>query len=369
MAVRHSVSVLLRTRFVAALSEPRGVDHYLGLFSATWSAREVRARVVGVHRETSDTVSLLLVPNSNWRSFHAGQHVQLSATIDGIRHTRTFSISSSPRSDAPLRITIRTFPGGVVSGWAFHRARRGDVVVLGPPQGEFVMSPDSTAHVLCISGGSGITPVMSIVHELLHSDYSGEISWLHYARKEVPFLPELEALVREFPSFKLVTHLTGEEITTGKPRPRLSLEALQGAHPSWQQCEAFVCGPAALERAATDIWSEHGSIHRLHIERFQAPAMPAFTPDVDTATAPRRLVFAKSGVSAQGHGAASLLEQAEAAGLRPAHGCRMGICHTCKCVKRSGVVRNVATGEISSGENETIQLCTNTPLSDVTLEL
>ncbi len=68
-------------------------------------------------------------------------------------------------------------------------------------------------------------------------------------------------------------------------------------------------------------------------------------------------------------GTGTLLEQAEAAGLTPEFGCRMGICHTCTCRKAAGPVRNVLTGEVSEEEDEDIQLCISVPVADVALEI
>ena len=67
--------------------------------------------------------------------------------------------------------------------------------------------------------------------------------------------------------------------------------------------------------------------------------------------------------------AGTLLEQAEAAGLSPDFGCRMGICHTCTCRKAAGPVRNVLTDEVSDEEDEDIQLCISVPAGDVALEI
>jgi ferredoxin len=78
--------------------------------------------------------------------------------------------------------------------------------------------------------------------------------------------------------------------------------------------------------------------------------------------------FASSDLRIDNSGA-SLLEQAEGAGLEPLTGCRMGICHTCTCRKRAGTVRNLATGEVSSDEDEDIQICVSAPVGDVVVEL
>ena len=78
--------------------------------------------------------------------------------------------------------------------------------------------------------------------------------------------------------------------------------------------------------------------------------------------------FARAGERVPNNGR-SLLEQAEQAGLSPAFGCRMGICHTCTCRKTAGAVQNLVSGEISSAEDEDIQICVSVPAGDVELDL
>jgi ferredoxin-NADP reductase len=372
--VSRSVSAVLRSRFIAALSEPRGIDHYAELVAPTWSAREIRARIVGLRRETSDTVSLLLEPNQNWPGFRAGQHVELSVTLEGVRHTRIFSISSSPREGTPIRVTIRAFRGGRVSSWAFERARRGDVVVLGKPQGEFVMPRDLPPSLIFVSGGSGITPVASLTRELVRSGYRGDIACVHYARNEIIFQEELAWLAEDSSRFRFVPQLTGG----AKPSPRLSRALLDSVQPTWRASDAFVCGPAALQRDFVEMWAAERLPNRqLHLERFTsydtlaapddaacATTSPEMTPEVKP-----EITFARSGISVRGRAHASLLVQAESAGLAPAYGCRMGICRTCLCKKQSGIVRDAQTGTQSGDGSETIRLCVSTPVSDVVLDL
>ena len=78
--------------------------------------------------------------------------------------------------------------------------------------------------------------------------------------------------------------------------------------------------------------------------------------------------FARAGELVPNSGR-SLLEQAEQAGLSPQFGCRMGICHTCTCRKTAGSVRNLVTGEVSSADDEDIQICVSVPVGDVELDL
>jgi ferredoxin-NADP reductase len=367
--LQRPVSAVLRSRFAAALSEPLGIDHYVALVAPVWSVREIRARIVGVQHETSDTVSLSLRPNHNWPGFRAGQHVSLTVTIDGVRHTRTFSISCAPSAGTALRLTIRAFRGGLVSNWAARGARRGDIVLLGAPQGEFVLPEPGREppRLLFVSGGSGLTPIMSMLDELALRGYTGSILCVCYARREPLFAEALARLAGELPGLRLVTHLTSQGA------PHLSREVLDAADPEWRTSEAFVCGPAGLERSFSQLWQREAPAGKLHVERFMLqPSAAVDSPAVDSesgTTSQPTIRFERSGVQVSGDSRTSLLVQAEAAGLRPAYGCRMGICHTCERTKQAGVVCDARTGERSGSGAERIRLCISLPVSDVQLDL
>jgi ferredoxin len=116
------------------------------------------------------------------------------------------------------------------------------------------------------------------------------------------------------------------------------------------------------------MWQAAGASANLQRERFTLPAPIAPAPR-DEAAPPVKLLLGRSARTISGDSAATLLDQLERAGEHPAHGCRMGICHSCKCKKQSGTVRNLATGHISSAPDEDIQLCISVPLSDVELGL
>ena len=362
---RSGFNSLLRTRAVSALCTPHEVDDYLALLDATWSVREVRARIVSVQPEAGGAVSLWLRPNENWRGFRAGQYVALSVCIDGVRDRRCFSISSSPEDGVPLRITIKVLPGGRIGSWAALAAKRGDVVLLSQALGDFVLPTPIPPRLLFISGGSGITPIVSMVRHLLATDYRGEIDCLHYARHESVLGAEMTALAERAPAYRFVEVCTGRPMRDPALGRHFSLQHLARVTPRWAECELFVCGPASLEAAVAQLVHERGLTERLHVERFVSPVhMPDRAPPLRY-----RLTFARSGREVTGSAAVSLLEQAEGAGLRPVHGCRMGICHRCTCRKLSGVVRNELSGALSTEPDDEIQLCVSTPRSDVILEL
>jgi ferredoxin len=110
------------------------------------------------------------------------------------------------------------------------------------------------------------------------------------------------------------------------------------------------------------VWAEDG-LPEPGVETFTPPAL-TFDPD----SADGVVTFAASGREAANSGL-PLLEQAEDAGLAPEHGCRMGICNTCSCRKRTGAVRNVVTGEVSTADDDLIRICVSVPVGDVQLDL
>ncbi|HLK38243.1 MAG TPA: 2Fe-2S iron-sulfur cluster-binding protein [Polyangiaceae bacterium] len=368
---RRPLSHLLRSRLVAGLTSPRSIDDYLQLVDPSWSVEEVRARVVGIRSEAGQATSLLLKPNENWRGFRAGQFVQLSVTIDGVRHARCFSLSSAPEDGQPLRLTIKRIADGRVSGWTRERARVGDVVSLSQAQGQFVLPDPLPKKLFFLSGGCGITPILSMARHLAAVRHRGEVAWMHFAPREPMFEDELTTLANDLNLRLAVVPTRAEGAATEEP-VRFSLARLEAFEPLWVDGLAFVCGPEGLSRTAMDLWSSRSASDRLHVEQFHfASAAIRLVAPAEAGSGGERyhLTFAKSGREGEGSRGVTLLEQAESAGLRPAHGCRMGICHTCTCRKVSGTVRNELTGESSSAADEEIRICVSTPLSDVTLDL
>ena len=232
---------------------------------------------------------------------------------------------------------------------------------------EFVLPEgDRPDRLLLLSGGSGITPVMSILRTLADEGADTEVTFLHYARTadDVPLRDELRELHARRRSVSVVTVLTrdraGSDLAlTGHLTP----EHVDAVLPDPTDVPTYVCGPAALIEDATDIWSAAGLAELLHVERFQ-PAAPAEADAAATGT----ITLTRSGRTIENDGR-PLLDQAESAGLSPESGCRMGICHTCIKPKLAGQVRDTRDGRVSSCDPEDIQLCINVPVGDVELEL
>lgn len=360
---------LLDSRLIAALTSPRHVDAYLELVDPLWSLRECRARIVGVRRETPDMVTLELAPNSRFPGYSAGEWVTLTASVNGSRVTRCFSLASAPSGGGSLELSIRVRPDGALTHWVGNGAKVDDIVLLGMPEGEFVLPSDLPERLTLISGGSGITPCMSILREVIARSLTTQVTFVHFARtyEDVPFLQELRAIAAKASHVKLVLVMTrcepeGSDLS-GHATPALlgSLDAASA------EGHVYVCGPMGLVDAVSDHFAPLVADGRLHVERFTAPVRAQLPLSTDNS--PRRIAFLKSGVIASGDGSLPLLMEAEAAGLSPTHGCRMGICQSCRCTKTAGVVRDVITGELLDESVTDIRICISTPVTDVTLDL
>jgi stearoyl-CoA 9-desaturase NADPH oxidoreductase len=353
---------------LAAITAPHGPDRYLELINPLWSLYEVRARVVDVCRPALGSVTLLLRPNRNWRGFRAGQHVALTIEIGGVRRTRCYSLAGSAHRRAGLlEFTVAAEPDGLVSGHLNTAVRPGTVVRLSQAQGGFLLPDHRPGHILLISGGSGITPVMSMLRTLCEEGFcatsgSGRVTFLHYAHSagHVAYRNELAELAMAQPGLRLLRAYTrgrGGELS-GRFTPR-HLPAVD------QRTAAWVCGPSGLVDAVRAHWERCRISAPLQIEQFTAPAPAVPAADGEPYG---EVCFARSGHRVANTGA-TLLDQAERAGLRPEFGCRMGVCLTCTSRKTAGRVRHLYTGGLSAEPDSEIQICATVPVGDVTVDL
>jgi ferredoxin-NADP reductase len=354
---------ILHSPLVEALAAPHGVDRYLELVRPLWSASDVRAEIVRAERQTTRSITIELRPNEDFSGLRAGQFVNLAVEIDGKRHARPYSIASSEHRPERLELTISTHPDGLVSHFLRDHARRGMVVGLSPTEGEFHLPPTRPERLILVAGGSGITPVMSMLRTLCDEGHLDEIVFLRYAASPdlALYEDELTALAARHRNLTVARAFTRSG--GGDLEGHLSRAQLDALAPDRADAEAFVCGPPSLLEAAQTIWAEDAIESRLHVESFVPPALA-----IQTGTPEGQIRFEGSELEIANDGR-SLLEQAEEAGLEPESGCRMGICHTCSCQKRAGSVRNLLTGEVSDVEDEEIQICISAPVGDVAIEI
>jgi ferredoxin-NADP reductase len=337
----------------------RQAEFWLGELNPTWSLTEIRATVERVVMETPDTRTFVLRPNARWRGHRAGQHTILEVEIEGVRIRRCYSISSAPGDELPA-ITVKRAPVGRVSGWLHDHVRPGHILRMSPPLGDFVLPDPLPAKLLMLSGGSGVTPLISMLRSLATRGAIPELVFLHHARSRdsAIFLDALSEIARRHRNLRLVLCLSDGTSEAG----RFDEAQLRRMVPDFAERETFLCGPPGLMARVERVWADAGATGRLHREHFVAPPLAARREDVApvqiSLTRSARRFTATSG---------TLLEQLERAGERPSFGCRMGICQTCKCRKRAGCVENALTGAISSEPDEEIQPCISIARSDLEL--
>ncbi|WP_459549637.1 ferredoxin reductase [Nocardia sp. X0981] len=342
------------------LTTPHPVDRYLELVRPMLTVRDMRARIVDVDRSVPGTLTLSLRPTRQWEGLRAGQFVQVGVVIDGVRHLRCYSpVNSQHDPRRRLDLTLRVHPEGLVSRYLHEHARPGMVLDLEPASGVFHLPDPRPERVLLISGGSGITPVLSMLRTLADEGYRGPVVFLHYARSPelVPYRDELAEIAAAHPNIGL------ELCYPERDGRAFGYDELVRVAPWFADAHTFLCGPPPLMAAVRELFTAEGLGERLHTEEFVASAAPVDTADVHGST-----TFSASGVTADNTGS-SLLEQAEEAGLRPEFGCRMGICFSCTSVRRSGCTRNLRTGELESDPDQPIQLCVQAAVGDVDIAI
>jgi stearoyl-CoA 9-desaturase NADPH oxidoreductase len=336
---------------------PLAPADYLDLLDPLRSRTDLRARIVSVVPETAGASTLTLRPGRGWRPHRPGQFVRIGVDVDGVRHWRSYSLTSPPdRADGLLSITVQAILDGLVSNQLVRRAQPGDLVHLEQAAGQFALPAMLPTKTLFVTAGSGITPVMGMLRS--HLDDLPDVVVIHNARtaEDSIFGAELRAMA-DAGRLRLVERHTRRD-------GRLDAARLAELVPDLAERETWACGPGELLDAMEDHWTAEGYADRLHVERFQA-----------TLAEPGQggtIAFRRTGRSVEADGATSLLDAGEDAGVLMPSGCRMGICFGCVVPLRDGAVRDLRTGEVTvvgPDDEVRIQTCINAAATACELDL
>jgi 3-ketosteroid 9alpha-monooxygenase subunit B len=299
-------------------------------------------RVAEVIDETADARSIVFdVPEAlrDTFRFRPGQHLTLRVPCGTKPALRCYSCSSIPGGEA-LRVTAKRMTNGVASGWLCGSLKAGDTLEVAPPAGVF--TPRALdGEFLMFAGGSGITPVFSILRSVLAKG-TGRVRLVYANRdeKSVIFGVELARLSRENPGRLQVIHWL--DSVQGIPS-QAQLAAL-GA--GWEKAQCFICGPASyMDTASAALHALGIANHSIHVERFvslpdDADAAAAPQPTVLAGATPVRIEVELDGAHhvVEGQPGQLLIESLEAAGLAPPFSCRAGACAACMCRLEDGAV-------------------------------
>jgi stearoyl-CoA 9-desaturase NADPH oxidoreductase len=360
-AERHPGWHALR-KIAARITTPLLPDDYLHLANPLWSAREIRGRILAVHRETEDSATLVIKPGWGFGfDYEAGQYMGIGLLMDGRWRWRSYSLTSPASgkgsgADRTVTITVKAMPEGFLSSHLVAGVEPGTIVRLAAPQGNFVLPEPAPPSILFLTAGSGITPVMSMLRTLVRRDQIGDIAHLHSAPTEsdVMFAGELAALAAKHPSYRLRVRETRAE-------GRLDLARLSQELPDWRDRQTWACGPEGLLNEAEKVWSAAGVRDRLHLERF---AVSRAAPVGAGGT----VTFAQSGRTVTADAATSLMDAGENAGVQMPFGCRMGICQSCVVSLVEGHVRDLRTGQ-KHEPGSRVQTCVSTASGDCVVDI
>jgi 3-ketosteroid 9alpha-monooxygenase subunit B len=303
-------------------------------------------RVARVVAETHDAMSIVFeVPARLAEAFRyrAGQFLSFKVPFAGRMLVRSYSLSSSPEVDAVHKVTVKRVDDGRISNWMNDRVRAGSTLMVVPPAGLFVLDARSPRDVVLWSGGSGITPCISILKTALASTQRKLV--LVYANRDarsIIFRAELEALRDLHPDRLRIAHSL-DDVNGFVTRDDVVRE-MAGA----LDRDCYLCGPAAfmdtVEHALRDLGVAR---ERIHIERFLSPVDHAGDPEpaaMDHEIAPTSISIALDGREHEVPYTAGerVLEAARRAGLDPPFSCEEGYCSCCMAKVKSGRVRMTA---------------------------
>ncbi|GHF04865.1 oxidoreductase [Amycolatopsis deserti] len=322
--------------------------------------------VAEVIAETAEASSIVFdVPEEHASKFayRPGQFLTLRAG----EAARCYSLSSAPHEGSRLKVTVKRTEGGYGSNWLCDNVSAGSSVDVLPPSGVF--TPASLdADLLLMAGGSGITPVMSILKSALVSG-GGRIV-LVYANRDsssVIFASELAALAREHPERLVLVHWL--ESVQGLP----SVTQLRELVRPYAEFDAFVCGPEAFMTAGKQALKDLGMPRqRIHLERFVSLGGNPFEDRAEAAASEEAGTTALSvDLDGSQHSFSwprqeKLLDFLLARGLDAPYSCREGQCSACACRIVSGEVKMLNNEVLDSEDiaDGIVLACQSVPLTD-----
>lgn len=390
-----------------------------------WTSGKVKAVCVRVNEETHDvkTYTFAAVPARTF-NYRPGQFVTLDVTIDGTARKRSYTISSSPSRPNTLSITVKRVPGGLMSNWLYENMRPGVELQLSGPHGHFTCFNHPAPKLLLISGGSGVTPMMSMLRWFADTAVTTDIVFLNNVRTpaDIIFEQELAYLSTRMGSQLKLAIIPGGAAPCrpwNGPMGHLQPALLQALVPDFLERETFVCGPPPyMQIVQSMLEGLKYPMQRFHQESFGGPPAAAVKPQPAPAlaqtvamapvapavsapaiaapppAAPPVQMPAASAVSvgssvgsvktAKGYevvlktsGRAfdclpdeTVLDAAERNGIQMENSCRSGRCGACKVKKMSGNARMDGQEALSESDIESgyVLACVAQPSERLVLE-
>ncbi len=307
---------------------------------------DTREEIGGMAKTVMFDVPANLQEEFLWRP---GQHLSFRFMVNGDEQRRSYSISSSPYTGAPLRITVKRVKEGIVSNHINDRVKQGDVIEVMPPNGSFCLDPresERRTHYF-FGAGSGITPLFSMLRSVMEAEPN---SFAHLAygnnnEKSILLEDEINATWEANPDRMTLHHVfsklgwwsSADYWRSGKI-DKAAIEALISENPPYaQDAQYYVCGPGGMNGAVkAALMSLDVPASRIHMESYGG------TVDLDTSVegvaAQAKITLGGETHSVDIAKGQTVLEAARQAGIKPPFSCGSGVCGTCRAKLKSGDV-------------------------------
>ncbi|WP_043458877.1 hybrid-cluster NAD(P)-dependent oxidoreductase [Azohydromonas australica] len=347
---------------------------------AFWSREADQDLVcIDVRQETHNVRTFTFrAKQERYFGFEPGQYFLFDFEIDGETHSRCYSMSSSALAPRAFSITVKRVDGGKVSNWLHDHLKPGGMVRGTGPTGTFTLPDPGEGPYLFVSGGSGITPVMSMVRALADARRHPDIVFVHAARTpaDLVFRDELLYRAKVTPNFRLLflPERAGNETGWSGLTGRVSEALLKVAVPDLAQRTVMCCGPAPFMKAMRELSLALGVPQARYFEEsFDAAVLDEETvtpaPAAQAASA-FKVTFAKQSKVIDVSSEQSVLAAARQGGVRLPSSCSNGLCGTCKSKLVSGSVDMKHNGGIRQREVDAgfFLPCCSKPLSDLVID-
>ncbi len=345
-------------------------------------------KVADVKVRAKDCRSYTLVPDeergtNSLAYFSAGKYLTVFETIEGMPITRAYSISSSPKDslDGKYVLTIKLVEGGLMSKYIFKNWKVGTEVEVSAPSGNFEYQPIRDAKkVICIAGGSGITPFVSMANAIADGDEDFEMTLLYGSRNidNILFKDELKELEEKCDKIKVVHFLSDKytKIPRGARKGFIDAKRIKQLAPKDEPYSIFICGPQQMyefvDKEIEKLKLEKKYIRHEMFGEFHNPQTqedyPAGVPEEVTI----KVTIQDKTWTVTGKSSDSVMQILEKNGISAPARCRSGECGFCHSHLISGKVyvpKHLEYRRLADYKFGCIHPCCSFPLTDLELNV
>ena len=331
-------------------------NFWLQKINPLWSMNQPLAKIVKKQIVARDTVSLILQCNRHVQRGVAGQHHPVTVEIAGRHYERTYSLMQVDTDH--LCLTVKKVDQGLVSSWLADQSQTGDILRLGQPYGE-MQQHIQTPKLLLLAAGSGITPMLSLIEALCQSQQLKTLAvqlmyWVK-THEDAAYAEYLKEVAENFANFTYQVFYTQEQ---DQRLNQTHVDQLKSLH----ETTVYACGPSGFAAMAESLFNHAAAIQT------QAFSLSQFDTDA-TDTGFINVILTQSNKTLAIPKGQSILSSLEQQGIKPKHGCRMGICNKCACSKVQGSTKNLLNGSANHEPSQLLKICVNSAQSDLVIDL